>query len=263
MQEEGSLQDVTKINIDYPEVKRPRLRIGVGACRLRIGPGDQEALVSGTYSDPTGSMPLKIVEEGDTIRLSQRQRWSEILGWLSGVPEFDLTLGTSRPYQLIVEAGASEHKLDLGGLPLTRLEVRHGAGKMDIDFSSPNPEPMSMLHLGSGAGSINILNLANANFDEMILEGGAASYRVHFGGQLQRDGHVRISTGVSSVELKIPSSTAAKLYSESVIGSLHVDKSFTKTKGAYWTEAAMAEESPVLTVRLSVALGSVELRRAD
>jgi hypothetical protein len=201
------------------------------------------------------------VEEGDTIRITQEQRWSEILGWFSGIPEFDLTLGTRLPYQLLLEAGASEHKLDLGGLPLNRLEVKHGAGKMDIDFSSPNPEPMSILNLGAGAGSIDVRNLANANFDEMILEGGAASYKVHFGGELQRDGHVRISTGVSSVDLTIPSSTAARLYSESVMGSVHVDKSFTKTKGAYWTEAAVAGESPALTVRLTVALGSLNLRQ--
>jgi hypothetical protein len=228
---------------------------------MRIAPGDQKTLVSGTYSDPTRSVPVKIVEEGDTIRITQEQRWSEILGWFSGIPEFDLTLGTRLPYQLLLEAGASEHKLDLGGLPLNRLEVKHGAGKMDIDFSSPNPEPMSILNLGAGAGSIDVRNLANANFDEMILEGGAASYKVHFGGELQRDGHVRISTGVSSVDLTIPSSTAARLYSESVMGSVHVDKSFTKTKGAYWTEAAVAGESPALTVRLTVALGSLNLRQ--
>ncbi|MGD2077947.1 MAG: hypothetical protein PVH18_06165 [Chloroflexota bacterium] len=261
MPEKDAMQEVTKINIDYPDVKKPRLRLSVGACRMRIGPGDQDTLVSGTYDDPTGSLPLRIVEEGDTVRLTQRQRWSEILGWLSGVPEFDLTLGTARPYQLIVEAGAGEHKLDLGGLPLARLEVKHGAGKIDLDFSSPNPEAMSMLNLGTGAGSVDVRNLANANFEEMILEGGAASYRLQFGGHLQRDGHVRISTGVSSVDLRIPSATAARLYSESVLGSLHVDKSFTKTKGGYWTEAAVAEESPALTIRLTVALGSIDLRQ--
>lgn len=102
MQEKESMQDVTKINVDYPEAKRPRLRISVGACRLRIKPGDQEALVSGTYYDPTRSVPVKIVEEGDTVRITQQQRWSEILGWLSGVPDFDLTLGAGRPYELIV-----------------------------------------------------------------------------------------------------------------------------------------------------------------
>jgi hypothetical protein len=131
---------------------------------------------------------------------------------------------------------------------------------MDIDFSSANPEPMSILNLGAGAGSIDVRNLANANFDEMILEGGAASYKVDFGGELQRHGHVRVSTGISSVDLTIPSSTAARLYSESVMGTLHVDKSFTKTKGAYWTEAAVAEQSPALTIRLTVALGSLNLR---
>lgn len=261
MPENKPESDVTKIAVAYPDVKRPRLRISVGACRMKIAPGDQDTLVSGTYYDPTRSVPVKIVEEGDTVRITQEQRWSEIFGWLGGVPEFDLTLGAQVPFQLLLEAGASEHKLDLGGLPLTRVEVKHGAGKIEIDFSAPNPEPMTMLNVGSGAGSIDLHHLAHANFDEMILEGGAASFKMDFGGDLQRDGHVRVSTGVSSVDLTIPATTAARLYSESVLGSLHVDDGYTKSKGAYWTKAAAAEQSPSLTIRLTVALGSLHLRQ--
>lgn len=260
MKETNDQQDVTKINIEYPAVESPRLSVSIGACRTRIVPGQGKPLVSGTYHDPTRSVPVKIVEEGDTVRITQRQRWSEILNWFSGIPEFELNLGTGKPYQLLVEAGASEHQMDLGGLPLSRLEVKYGAGKMAIDFSAPNPQPMSMLSLGAGAGSIEVHNVANANFAEMILEGGAASYKIDFGGDLQRDGHVRISTGISSVELVIPTTTAARLYAESVMGSFNADRKFSKKDGAFWTEAALAGQSPVLTIHMSVALGSLQLR---
>ena len=124
---------------------------------------------------------------------------------------FDLSLGKSKPYALTIETGAGECSLDLGGLPITRLELKHGADKMDLDFSAPNPQRMSLLDLGSGAGSTEIKNLANANFAGMNVEGGAVGYILHFGGELQRDARVRIQTGLASIEISIPKSTAAKI----------------------------------------------------
>lgn len=169
---------VTEINIPYPEEGEAHLRLNVGACRLKVRPGGGEALVSGTYEDPTGTLPLNIIQDGSTVRITQGRSVVDWFGVFSGVPRFDLALGTARPYILTFEGGASENVLDLGGLPLSRLVIKHGAGKLDIDFSAPNPHEMSLLELGSGAGGMEIRNLANANFAEMRVDGGAASYQV-------------------------------------------------------------------------------------
>lgn len=251
---------VTPIHIPYPASGDRHLRLSVGACRLRVRPGDEEAWVTGTYTDPTGALPAQITQEGGTARISQEYRWPEVWGTITSPPRFDLALGKTGPYMLTIEAGASETDLDLGGLPISRLEVKQGAGKYRIDFSAPNPQAMSLFDLDAGAGDIELSHLANANFAEMSMDGGAAAYRLDFSGTLQRDAYVKISTGVSSVEIRVPASTAAKISTESVLGSIEIGDGFMKKEGAFWTEAALAGKRPVLTIRTSVALGALRLQ---
>jgi hypothetical protein len=121
-----------------------------------------------------------------------------------------------------VETGASEFDLDLGGVPLSRLMVRQGAGKFELDFSVPNPHPMELFDVSSGAAGIELENLANANFGEMRLSGGAAGYELDFGGVLLRDAQVTIETGMSGVEVSVPASTAARIVAETTLGSVDV-----------------------------------------
>lgn len=44
----------TPIDVDYPEAVDLRLRIALGACRLRAEPGEGEAWITGICHDPTG-----------------------------------------------------------------------------------------------------------------------------------------------------------------------------------------------------------------
>jgi hypothetical protein len=253
-------KEPTSISVGYPDAESLHLRFAVGACRLSIRPGEAEPWLAGTYTDPTDALPLKVRESGGTVRLSQRRRWTEMFGWLGGVPSFDLALGTGRPYHLSVETGASDCILDLGGVPVTRLTVRHGAGRMEIDVSAPNPEPMSRMALSGGAGEMQLRNLGHAHAEAIRIDGGAASYVLDFGGALQSACDVRVTTGVSSVEIRLPASTAATVVSELVMGGLDLGDGFTRQEGAYKTAPAVAGEGPELTIRASVALGALKLR---
>ncbi len=252
---------VTVINVPYPKAAERELRISVGACRLQIRPGADAEWVSGSYRDPSGLLPCRIIQEGGTVRISQERNWGDILGRIGDLPAtFDLVLGKANPYGLTLETGASEANLDFGGLPIRRMEIKQGAGKVAVDFSAPNPVEMGKLKLSSGASGVEMKNLANANFAEMDVEGGAAGYSFDFGGTLQRDGRVRISAGVSSVEVYVPASTAVKIVSESVLGGVDVGDGFMKKEGSFWNEAALAGRSPLLAISASVALGSLRIR---
>jgi hypothetical protein len=250
---------VTDINIAYPEAGDRHLRISVGACRLSIVPGESDAWVVGTYQDPSGALPCQIVAEGGTVRITQTYNWAEMIGLWDRPPQFELALGKTRPFPLTLEVGASESRLDLGGVPISRLVVRQGAGKYAIDFSAPNPQPMSLLTLSAGAAGMEITHLANTNCAELNLEGGAAAYLFDFGGILQRDAHVRVATGLSSVEIRVPATTAAKVVSESLLGGLQAGAGFTQRDGAFWTQPALAGATPLLTIQTNVALGSLRL----
>ncbi len=248
------------ILVPFPEAGERHLRITVGACRLSIKPTEDKNWITGTSSDPTGLLPVKITNDGPVTKLTQEYNSAAGFGSIVGIPHLELGLGKSKPYALTIESGANESNLDLGGLPLNRLTIRQGAGKYAIDFSARNPEVMNTLSIIAGACNLEMFNLSNANLAEMTIEGGAAAYKFDFSGNLQRDGRVRISTALSSVEIAVPASTAAQIVTESVIGSLDIGDGFTKKSGAFCTEAAVRGKRPVLTIHATNTFGSLRLR---
>ncbi len=253
---------LAEINVPYPEVEALHLRLAVGACRLRVQPSliaDEGGLwVAGTYDDTSGHLPLKLEQDGGTVRISQEHKLSE---WRNPTtpPTFDLTLGKRRPFRLTVETGASEAEVELGGLPISHLSVRQGAGWIRFSFDAPNPYEMSLFELHSGAGEVQLFNLANANLEEMNLEGGATAYLLDFGGRLQGDTQVRITVAIASLEIRIPTTTAARVISEGTLSSVTAS-GFTQRQDDYWNEAALAEHTPLLAIRAKTTMGSVTLR---
>jgi hypothetical protein len=252
-----STTELTEIEINYPIADELHLRLALGACRLKIVPGESEAWITGIYRDPAGALPLEIVLDGGIVKLTQQHHWFEMLNVLGAWPSCELSLGQGRPYKLTLEGGANECSLDLGGLPITELVVKQGAGKYDIDFTQPNPQAMGLFALSAGAAGVTLKHLANANLSELTIEGGAAGFNLDFGGTLQHDATVKINTGMSAVEIQIPATTAAKIIAKADIGSLDVGDGFAKKEGAFWSLAALEGQPPLLTIEANVAVGSL------
>ncbi len=251
----------TDIQIPYPEAGERQLVIRVGACRLRITRGGNDSWVSGSYEDPTGTMQCRTIVDGGLARITQEPRLPTLKSIPRGVPTFDLALGTARPFALTIETGASDTVFEVGGVPLSALTIKLGAGKAVMRFLEPNPEPMSELAVNAGAGSLELRMLANAGFANFTLSGGAASFICDFGGSLKRDAAVHISTGMSTLELLVPSTTAAHIVTDTTLGHVDVADGFVTKEGGYWTAAAAAENgTPVLNIRAEVALGMLNLR---
>src|SRR5918997_1478869 len=243
----------TPINVAYPPAKDLHLRIALGACRFKVRPGEGDAWVAGTYHDPTDRRPARILEEGQSVTITETEpSFERIPAVFGGVPRYELEFGKERPFALTIETGASDFDLDLGGVPLSRLMVRQGAGKLELGFSAPNPEPMELLEVSSGAAGIELANLANANLSEMRLSGGAAAYELDFGGTLAGAAGGRKGGGLRGGEQPPPASTAARVVAETTLGSVDVGDGFTKREGAFWTEAGMAGNEPLLTIHAGV-----------
>lgn len=255
-----AIPTVTPIQIAYPDMSDPHLRLRVGACRLTIAPGAGNEWVAGTYRDPSGRMPLRVTHEADGVRIDCPRDVGDVFGLLSGAPTLDIVLGTARPFRLTIEAAASQNTIELGGVPLTRFVMKHGAGASTLTFSGPNPVAMTFLQVSAGAASLDARQLANANASIMTLEGGAAAYTFDFGGALQRDTFVRIASGVSSVTIAVPDSTAARIRLESLLNHLELGDGFTKREGAFYTPAAIAGKTPLLSIDTDIALGLLQLR---
>ncbi len=254
------------IEVPYPEEGDLHLRIAEGACRLNVAPGGGEMWICGTRRDPSGLRPLRIIQEGGTVSLTEEPSVSSVWEWLrtghgiADVPVVDLSLGKAKPFRLTIEVGASENKLDLGGVPIRRLVLKHGAGKTELDFSAPKIWTMTLMEISAGAGSTDLRHLANAGAAEMLIEGGMGAFTLDFGGVLRQDAHARINAALSSVTIVVPADTAAKVSAETPLGHVEIGEGLAAKDGAFWTPAALAGRTPTLTISASVALGLLTLR---
>lgn len=252
-------EQITPIDVAYPDgAERLSVRVSVGACKLDIG-RSETGWVTGSYRDPGGKIPISVERNGGALRIRQRPDVESIVGIFEGAPSLRLGFGSDRPFDLVVEGGANEFELDLGGIPITGLEIRHGAGQVDLSFDQPNPAEMERLRIAMGAGALEASGLGNANFGELVAEGGAARYQLGFEGELRRPGKVRASTGAAGVELRVPATTAAKIRARTTLGSTEVGGGFVTRDGEYWTEAADAGASPVVEMDVTVAVGIFRL----
>jgi hypothetical protein len=251
----------TPVEISFPAIAEPHLRIVAGACRLRIRPGPAEPWIQGTFDDPTdGNASLRITENDRGTHITVDTGAAQLFGLLEGVPELELALGTARPFALTIEAGASDNAFEFGGVPLTSATITHGAAKATLSFSANNPVAMGLLKLGVGAGAVEARGLANAGCAEIDVDGGAAGVQLHLDGTPVRDCRVRIATALAGVELFVPADLAAEIRSSSILGGVDADAGFARRGDTYCTPGALRGATPVFRIHHSAALGGLRLR---
>jgi hypothetical protein len=221
--------------------------------------GEDHALVTGTYDDPTGTLPLSVTEEHGTVRISQHTRLSDVKAFKAAVPTLDLALGTGRRLSLHLATGASDVNLELGGLSLRRVSVRMGAGSASIGFATPVQGPLDRFECEAGAASVTVTGLGNASPEQATIVGGAASYDLSFDGRLTRDVNAKVTTAGAGVVVRVPASTAARVGIVSVLAGLTVRDGFQTWEDSYWTQPGVDGRRPMLSVDTSITLGGLEL----
>ncbi len=247
------------IDVKFPEAADLHLRIAAGACRLVVTRGEGEQWATGKYTDPNGNTRVEVTQDGGTVRIHMHIETVSIPATGVRAPLLEIALGTARPYSLTIETGASESKLETGGLPLREMALLFGAGKADLAFSAPNPERMERLKIALGAGAVEVIGLGNANCAELVVEGGAMSCCLDFAGQMRAATNARISTAMASVELRVPVELAARLTSEGFASSVSASGPWVRQGTTYVTGAASAGAPVLLQIHNSSALGSLIL----
>jgi len=246
------------IAIPYPGASELSLQLRLGPCHLRLRATDGPDWVTGSYDDQDSPLPIAVnVSDGVAIIA---QRFDPTLAPIVDLPRLDLAIGRSRPFALVIETGASENAFDLGGLPITRFELKAGFGSYDLDFGEPNPVEMESLELGTGAGVLSVRHLANANFTQLHLGGGMTRCTIDFAGELRRDALVRIEAGLASVEINVPASTAMRARSKAFAADISALGAITRHGDEFSTPPAVTGRNPLLSIELSMAFGQVTLR---
>ena len=115
------------MKLPYPNTKDLHLKVIAPLCSLVISPGLGNAWVTGKYNDPKDVMALNIThsENATQIIAAGAFAYRTLRKYL---PNMRLSFGRLHPFALSISAGDISDHLDLGGIPLTSLQIQYGAG---------------------------------------------------------------------------------------------------------------------------------------
>jgi hypothetical protein len=247
----------TPIRAPFPETGEAVLRLRLGACRLVVRAGDREPWVEGTYRDPSGDEPIRSHLDGPELTLRQQHSVAGTIGLVHGTPSCELSLGTAQPYRLVLDTGASDVALELGGLPLLGLDISAGAGRIEMRVEQPNPVELRELNLRIGAGSLTASGLGNLAADRLRVEGGAATLDLDLTGELRRPLDGEVSTGMAGVRVTLPADRPVRVTSDARLGGTDIGDGFLTRDGAITTPV---DGDPIVSLHTVVALGQLRLR---
>lgn len=244
-----------------------RASLDFGSGRVVLRAGDPDVLYSAwmeydadrhtpvqRYDPRTGILHLGLASIGSGgLRVTSREHLQQS-AWFEFAPGV--------PLNLAANLGASEARLDLGGLALHELTVRAGASRSTIDFSSPNTVRCQRARFISGASELHIGQLANAGCREILLEGGAGSTTVDFGGTWSTDARITATQTVGTLTLRIPEGVAVRLNATGRFLSRLKFAGLTRS-GDSWQSENFDDAAHHLTIDLTTNVAEVALEWID
>ncbi len=245
------------IFVPYPEgFTDASITLEFGAANIYVDATGTDLIEGNITYNTEGRHPAVVVND-NLVSIVQGGPSGIITG--GTINNWVLHFGTEMPFSLEITAGAYSGDWELGGLPLTALSINEGAASSTYSFSSANPEVMSKLDIDTGAGSMELLDLANANFDSLSYDGGAGSLTVDFGGELMRDGVVDINAGACSIILIVPEDTPARIHIGGGVSNIEADEGFEQLDGDYLTTSWTGHGEPELEIEVTLVAGSLTL----
>lgn len=250
----GPLQTLTVSEAEPTADAVAQVTLGVGAGNLNLA-GGGDGLVSGTIDYNVAEWKPEIKRDGAALTIQQNLAKDKLNIPSSGlINKWDLKLG-SGPLELTVDAGAYEGNVDLSGLRLRRLEFNDGASTNTVAFNEANPDEMTLLKYATGASTVTLTGLANANFTEMIFDGGAGTYTLDFSGTLQRDARVTVRAGVCTLTIVVPPGTQTEITKSGAVTSVKTEGTWNTSGDTY----KLSGSGPLLTIAVDMGVGTLKL----
>ena len=174
--------------------------------------------------------------------------------------EMRLGLSNAVPLDLDLELGATQARVDAGGLALNNLRVETGAADAVLDFSAPNRSRMRHLDVNLGAASFAITNLGNANVSAIRVDGGVGSVDLDFGGAIQQDVTVDANVALGKLTLHVPQNVGIRVEIQRLLASFAHPGLYKRGNAFYsdnWDSAKVR-----LRVRAETVFGAIEIDRS-
>ncbi|MFN8399345.1 MAG: toast rack family protein [Anaerolineales bacterium] len=244
------------IKAEYPDAEEINLKLRFGAGDFTLNPG-ADILVDGTATYNYDELKPEVTTDGGDVEVRVGDGNLNIFPNLNNLKnEWDLKLG-DQPMNLSIESGAYDGTFELGGLSLTRLDVKDGASNVELAFSEPNPVEMSTFTYNTGASDVKITGLANANFSFFDFSSGAGDYTLDFSGELQRDATVKVETGLSNFIIIVPEGVDAVVTVQGGLSNVNAGPGWERSGSDYVQKG----EGPTITFVIEMGAGNLTLAR--
>lgn len=239
-----------------------RVVVKYAAGRVDIRPTSEPVLYSMElrYDEDNGrpmhdydaaSHELRVGLSDQSVRLMHRHD--------NGEGEMRLSLSRAVPMRLDLELGATEGRLDLGGLSVRDLRLQVGASETRVDFTAPNPVAMRDLAVELGAASITMRHLANARTADMRVHGGVGGAELDFGGEWTQDVSLDLDVSLGKVTLVVPDEVGIRLDVNRFLSSVSGDD--LQKRGNTWYSDNWERARYRLRVTAKSAFGGIEVLR--
>lgn len=191
--------------IDYGNASSANVDIQMPAGDLQVSGGaakllDADLNYNQAFGAPQFSYNVDAGESDVVIRQPEQSNIHFEPFGSGGDNHWNVRLGNNVPMELKIEIGAGRGRLDLGSLPLTKLNLQMGAGSVTADLRGNWKNDLDA-HIQGGVGSATILLPKNVGV-EIHANGGIGSVNAH---GLQKDGdrYVNDAYGKSPVTLEL------------------------------------------------------------
>jgi hypothetical protein len=212
--------------------------------------------------DETRTRPLHDFDAAGRSALlgleNENARWTGYLNERNR-GEMKLALSNAIPLQVNLELGATEARVDAGGLMLDDLRVHTGAAEAYLDFSLPNRRRMRHLDLDLGAAGFVVTNLGNANVSSITVNGGVGSVDLDFSGDMQDNTDVAANVALGKLTLHVPADVGLRIEVKRLLASFD-HPGLHKRGNAYYSDNFDTARFQV-RVRAETVFGAIEVDR--
>jgi len=264
--------ELTTMHIDEQLKRAEVLEVDIefGLGEISISPGDGKAAVSGTveYNDRLCDVEYSYHESGskgifalevdwDSRKKHDNDKDDDELGC-------NLEISKNTPVDLSIELGLGEGILNLNKMKIHSVDVECGLGKARIDFGrNGNRTGCEYIDVETGLGSVDILNLSNANSDRMDFSCGLGSMDLDFSGDLNDDIYVDVAVGMGSADILIPVGTNVIFeYDYNLFSDVDLHDFENSGNDEYRSEN-FREGKPTIFISASVGMGSIDVKWID
>lgn len=207
----GELQEETR-TVELGKAQSVELELNMGAGELRVQGGAEE-LMEGYFSYNVErwkpEIDYYIAGRRGILKVQQRSSCGVPVGNTKN--RWEITLSNDVPFEIEVDFGAGEGRLDFRGLKLESLNIDMGVGDLTVDFTGERTENLDVdIDGGVGSGTLYLpehigvrveINGGIGSVNAMDMNKKGKIYTNEVFGKTDVSIDIKIDAGIGSIDL--------------------------------------------------------------